>query len=77
MRGVPSAPVGGLLHGLVPVHGAWGTALNVAAFGALVLAVLGLVVLFEDDPGGRRKWLWAAAIALVPVLGPVAYLATR
>lgn len=66
-----------LLHGLVPVHGPLGTALDLAAFLALLLTIFGLVLLFEDDPAGRRCWGWAAVIVLVPVVGPLAYLYRR
>lgn len=66
-----------LLHGLVPVHGTLGTVLNVAAFFALLLAAFAAVLVFEDGVEGARRWLWIAAVVLVPVAGPIAYLYKR
>lgn len=70
-------PPAGLLHGLVPVHGTWGTVLNVAAFFALLLTAFAAVLVFEDEVVGKRRWLWIAAIVLLPVVGPLAYLYKR
>lgn len=66
-----------LLHGLVPVHGTLGVLLDVAAFLALLLTVLAVVLVFEDGVAGPRRWLWIAAIVLVPLVGPVAYILHR
>lgn len=66
-----------LLHGLVPLHGTWGTIANVLAFLALLAACLGLVLLFEDDPPLGRKLVWGLAIVVVPFVGPGLYLSRR
>lgn len=68
----------GLLHGLVPgVHGTLGAVLNVLAFGTLVLTVLGVVLVFEDGLEGTSRWAWLAAVLVLPIVGPLAYLHRR
>lgn len=43
------------------------------------LAIYALIDLAQSRPGeraGLRPWLWAAIVVLLPVLGPVAWIAT-
>lgn len=64
-----------LLHGLVPLHGAAGLALEILAYLALLLAALALVLLADRQaPFLPDKLLWGLAIGLLPLVGPLAFL---
>lgn len=66
------------LHGLLPGDGALGIALDVAVYGGILLAALGLVALSEDEARhGRTQLAWGAFILLVPLVGPGVYLVRR
>lgn len=66
-----------ILHGVVPGHGPWSAIGDVAVFLAFLLTILGVVVLFEGSASGAQRWKWVALIVLLPVVGPVYYLARR
>ncbi|CAM3953712.1 PLD nuclease N-terminal domain-containing protein [Corynebacterium frankenforstense] len=46
----------------------------VLVLAGVALMCAALVVLFRGDAAGLRRWVWAAVIVLVPIVGPAVFL---